>query len=91
MFLNGAEFKTHPIIRFNYFNSDNCLREISFLAKNKIGFYQKTSNTYPLIKNNGYDSEQTILLFEKTEDFAKIQQYLQKHTQELLDFFGELF
>lgn len=88
---NGAEFKAHPIIRFNYLDSFNCLREASFAAKNKIDFYEETSTAYPSIRNSGYDSDETILLFEKKEDFAKIQQYLQAHTQELLDFFREVF
>lgn len=88
---NGAEFKSHPIIRFNHFDLDNCLAETSFLANNKIEFHEETSITYPLIKNNGYDADETILKFEKEEDFAKIQQYLKLHTQELLDFFREAF
>lgn len=88
---NGAEFKSHAIIRFNHFDLDNCLRETSFLANNKIEFHEETSITYPLIKNNGYDADETILTFERKEDFAKIQHHLQAHTRELLDFFREAF
>jgi hypothetical protein len=88
---NGAKFKAHPIIRFNYLDSFNCLKETSFAAKNKIDFYEETSTAYASIKNSGYDSDETILLFEKGEDFAKIKQYLQMHTQKLLDFFREAF